>query len=170
MLTFLKNQKTHVFYVFLILALFGIGSWLFKTHPREIIKTVTQTKVVNRDVVKVQKQYIDRVIVDKKKDGDVVTTTEHVSNDDTTTDKSKIATTFISKTDIKYLSRYTLGTYYTIPLHLTSFSNMNPFASPFDPQNLTLMGGIRIFNSPIFFNLGTNGLFNQILVGFTIEF
>lgn len=166
MLDFLKKYQIHFWYIFAIIGLFAIGYNLFVSHPKEIVKTVTMTQYVDRNIVKTQKQVVDRTIVKKDSDGSVTTTTEHITDSDKSTDKSKIDTKFISKTDVSYLSRYTLGAFYPIPIPSLTSMNMPVFK----PTNLIVMGGVRIFNSPIFFNLGTNVGLNSILVGITVEF
>lgn len=163
----LTNNKTHIIYGVLILVLVSICYNFFRQKPKEIIKTLTETKIekqiVNRDVVKTQTVYVDRVIETKKANGDVITETQHVRKDSDTKDKTKIKDSqemVISKTEvIKFLSSYTIDVMYPVT-----------FDPVFNPLDLQIMGGVRVFSLPVFITFGTNGHLNQFLVGARIEF
>lgn len=160
--SFLKEQKTHVIYVAVIIGLMALASYFFTSKPKEITKTVTQTKIVDHNIVKTKVQYVDRTIVKKDKDGDVTTTTEHITTDNTSTDKSKSNTSFTSSTTVSYLSRYSLDIQY--PVHL-----VNLVPGTFDAKQLIFTGGYRLFSSPVFVTLGTNVGFDSLLIGVRYE-
>lgn len=161
MIQFLKDQKTHIMYGIIILALAGFTYNLFIRKPAEIIKTITETKVVNKNVVKTQVKYVDRVITKTEKDGTITTTTEHTVTDNTFTDKTKSADMFVSKTTTIYLSRYSLEVQY--PIKVTTIG-------VFNPKEVIFTGGYRLFNFPIFVTLGTNIGFDSLLIGVRYEF
>lgn len=164
-ISFIKDQKTHVIYGLLIVGLVAVGYNLLSSKPREITKTITQTKVVNRDVVRTQKQYVDRVIVKTEKNGETTTTTEHVVTDGSSIDKSKSQSLFTKSTQISYLSRYSLDIQYPIPLAMVP----NIRSVVFNPTSLIVTGGYRLFNSPIFVTLGANIGFDTLLIGVRYE-
>lgn len=163
--SFVKEQKTHITYGLILIGLTAVGYNLLSRKPKEVIKTVVETKIVNRDVVKTKTQYVDRVIVKTDKDGGTTTTTEHVVTDGSSTDKTKSQALFISQTTTKYLSRYSLDIQYPI---VVSFSGLN--FPTFDPKSIRVTGGYRLFDSPIFVTLGTNIGFDTILIGVRYEF
>ncbi len=157
-----KAQKTHIIYGTILLTVVLAGYRLFHREPVETIKTVTQVQYVNRDVVRVQKQFIDRVIVKKEKNGTTITTTEHVHNDNSTVDKTKTLDKLTTTEINSYLAKYSFSSYYSVPMSISGVPT-------FDPKNLTLIGGYRVLDTPLFLNLGTTGAFNQILIGVTLE-
>ena len=164
MIEFLKSQKTHLLYIIAIVVILGVGYNLFSRKPKEVVKTVIETKYVNRNIVKTEKQYVDRVIVTKAPDGTTTTTTEKVTTADTSVDKSRAGSSYISKTSTSYLSRYSLDIQYPI-----AFSYVN-FQPVWDVKSLIVTGGVRIGDLPAFVTLGTNVGLNQALVGFRLEF
>lgn len=162
-ITFLKEQKTHLIYIAVIFLILAVGYNLVSSKPKEIITTQIQTKLVDRNIVKTKTQYIDRIIVKKDVNGTITTTTEKERDRDTSVDKSKLQTKNISKTEIINVSHYTLGVLY--PLSFTNFT-----VPVFNPLDLQVIGGMRVFNSPILLNLGTNIRLNQAFIGLTVEF
>jgi hypothetical protein len=164
-LDFIKSQKTHIIYILIIVGMAIAGSFFFFSGKAETIRTITKTNTVDRNIVKTKTQYIDRVIVKKETDGSTTTTTEHISSGGSTTDKSKSASSFSDMTKTTYLSRYSLGVNYPMPL---SFTNFQP--GGFNVKSLQIEGGVRLFNSPIFVTLGTNVGLDTVLVGFRVEF
>lgn len=165
MIKFIQEQKTHIIYGVIMIGLAAVGYNLLSSKPKEVVKTVVETKIVNRDVVKTQVKYVDRVIVKTEKDGTTTTTTEHVVTDGSISDKSKSQQKFVSQTTIKYLSRYSLEIQYPITV---SFTGLN--LPSFDPKNLRVIGGIRVFETPIFLTLGTDIGLNSALIGVRYEF
>ncbi len=163
MLKFMKEQKTHIVYIVVILVILALGYTLLVPKPAEVIKTVSKAQIQNNNIVTTRKQQIDRTTVKKDKDGDITTVVEHIVDSDVSIDKSKSKSTFESKTQIIYKPRYTLGSYYTIPIDTFKIPTI------FEPNNLTILGGVRLFNLPVFVNIGTNGNFNQAIIGFTLE-
>lgn len=158
----LKEQKVHIFYLVTIFIICGVGYTLFSHKPSEVIQTVSKVKDVAKNIVTKDHKVIHKTIVQKNVDGSSITTTESIEDGKIISDKSKIDTTFTSKTDTKYLSKYTLGAFYTLPKDLRTLGT-------FQPYNFTLVGGIRLFDSPMFFNIGTNMTLNLFTIGVTLE-
>ena len=171
MLTILREQKTHIIYGVVIVLLASVAYHFLVRKPTEIIKTKVETrietKVINRDVLKTRIVYIDKVIQTKKTNGDVVTETDHTLSEYNVTDKSKstdtIKDTISQKEVIKFMNNYSVDVMYPITVQ-------NIYSSAFNPLNLQVMGGMRIFDFPLFVTAGSDGHFNKILVGLRLEF
>jgi hypothetical protein len=163
--SFIQAQKTHVIYGVLIVGLVAIGSFFLSRKPTEVVKTVTKTNTVDRNIVQTKVQYVDRVIVKKDANGSITTTTEHIGTDDTTTDKSRLKSTFASTEKTSYLTRYSLGIKYPVTLTYTGIN-----LTPTQIKEIQIEGGIRLFSLPIFATITTNIGLNQYFLGVRYEF
>jgi exopolysaccharide biosynthesis protein len=105
---FIVKQKTHIIYGIILLIILGVGYNLLSSKPKEIIKTLTVTKEVVKNVVQTRTQFIDRKIEVKSKDGTDTITTEHIVNDSNTVSKTKLDETISKKEVEKFLSKYSL--------------------------------------------------------------
>lgn len=178
-LNFLKKKETLVVGFVIVLCL-SLAYSLFFKQP----KTITKTEVVTKTVVQVvTKEVIKEVQVKaniatthttetKRPDGTTITETTSVldtsvtnTNSQTTLTNHTQETLVSAKSEkITNQSTYTLGVLYPLPL------TVNALKAPFTVSEVQLVGGVRVFNLPVFVNIGTNMHFNQVLVGLTIEF
>lgn len=169
-LSILKAQYHHIIYCLIIIGIASFAYHLFTRPPAEIIKTltkvVTQIQTVEKVVTKDKIVYVDRTIVTKKADGDVVTETDHEHDitevhKDVASQATTQAKTTSTETE-KFLSRYSLEAFLPFP----SLSN---FGSP-NPLDTQVVVGVRVFDTPIFLEAGSNARLNQAIVGLRIEF
>lgn len=160
--TWLLDQKLHLIYCSIVIICLVIGYNLLNRKPKEIIKTVTITKVVTKEVEKEKLVYTDRITTIKKANGDIVTI-----SDKSHTDMKILAKTSevdkISKTEvIKFLSKYSIDVLYPInPLQVSLVPN---------PLDIQVSVGIRVFDLPLFAIIGIDGHFNKVLMGARLEF
>lgn len=127
--------------------------------PKEIIKTVTETKEVIKYVYKENTTQVDRVIRKKYHNGTSVTVVERVRDKSNLVSESKKEKDIsVSKSITKYLPSYQISV--LLPV-LTESPNY---------YNLQIIGGIRLASSPILLNVGTNVRLNSFTVGATLEF
>lgn len=160
---FIRNNKSHIVYILLLIGVLGVGYNLFSRKPKEIIKTEFKEKIVYRDVIKEKKIYVDRTITITKANGDVIVKTDKSKSRTKVADKKETSTT-VSKVEVqKFLSRYTVD----VMFPFNTGSLMNP---SLDPRNIMVMGGMRIGDLPLFLTIGTDGHFDKIIVGVRIEF
>jgi len=160
--TWISNQKTHIIYIILIVICLGVGYNLLSRKPKEIIKTLVETKVVIKEVEKEKKIFVDRVTTIKKINGDVITIKDNSRKEERILAKTSEAVT-ISKTEvIKFLSSYSVDVMFPInPLQITSAPNL------LDTQ---VSVGIRLFDLPLFTVVGVDLHFNKVLIGARLEF
>jgi hypothetical protein len=150
-------------YVILCISLVIINSIFFIVYntkkPKEIIKTVIETKEVVKYVYKKDTTQIDRVIRKNHIDGTSTTVVERIRNKSNMVSKSK------EKKDISISKSITTS----LPSY--HFSVLIPIIteSP-NYYNLQFIGGIRLITFPIFLNLGANFKLDSFTVGTTIEF
>lgn len=177
-LEFLKSNKIHVFYVVVILAVIGGGYSLFVTHPREKVVTKIVTEVVTKVVTKVKVQRVqvhDNIVTNRKKvttkpDGTVVTEEDNITNKSVISrfslDKEKEKNSSISQlseiTKTTFAPKYTLSMLYLLP----TVDLLNP---TFQYQNVMFVGGVRLGNSPLLINVGTDTMFKTGILGITME-
>lgn len=170
-LSILNSQKTHIIYCAIIVVVAGGAFYLFKTHPKEVIKTQTVTQIVTKTVVQTKVVH-DNIVTVKhifttKPDGTKiveVVSTKNTSVLDVSKAIAKSDTLVNTKTtDIKYQSNYSLQL-------LQPFTYHELFTGTPDPRNMEIIGGVRLFGSPVFLNVGTTPLFDKVFIGATIEF
>jgi len=159
---FIVNQKTHIIYVIVLLVVAGVGYNLLSRKPKEIIKTETKIVEVAKDVVKVEKVFVDKIIVTKKRNGDVITETDKSRIEEQTVDKSHSVATVTKTEVVKFMSRYSIDVMY--PLGIENILNPS-----LDPRNIQVMAGVRVFSLPVFVTAGTDGHFNKIILGVRVE-
>ena len=163
-------NKTHIIYGLVILGLGIVAYRLFVRQPQTIIQTKTATQVVTEqkvvhDIVHDVK-FITKKIETKKPDGTIITETDTIKDSKDTSSNSQ--TNVTSNTQIaehvklSFAPNYTLGVYYQQPIKTI----LQP---AFDPANLQIVGGIRVFSLPVFLNVGTTFKLNSVIVGLTIE-
>jgi len=149
--TTLLEQKTHIIYGVIIVLIGSVAYHFFKKDPEIITKTLTKIQTVTQDKV----VYVDRVIITKKKNGDVIREVDHQHSDTKTKD---VAT--------------------TTQKEVQSFMKNYSIEFMFPPQIPTLSGlyqsqvsvGMRIFSTPLWVVAGINGQFNAPMVGIRWEF
>jgi LPS O-antigen subunit length determinant protein (WzzB/FepE family) len=162
LVTTLYNQKTHIIYIAILLGVIGVAYNLLSNKPKEIIKTQVVTKVETKEVKVATNTVTHRVTQTKKLDGEIVTETEDIVDKGVTTSKDK-ENLSITKTEVqKFLSKYTLSAFYP----LTTKDILNPV---FNPANLQIVGGMRVFSLPILLNVGASVKLDTVLVGVTVE-
>ena len=154
-LRFLYRHKIHIIYaiiILLILELFTLNK------PKEIIKTVVETRYEDRTTVKTQTQVINRVIVKKENDGTITTTTENIQDINALEESLLTSQTFSSTHVTSYAPHYTISAYYPV-----SSLKLPP------ANSLMVVGGMRLASLPILVNVGTNIKLNQVILGLTLE-
>jgi hypothetical protein len=160
---FIRNNKSHITYILLIVGVIVIGYNLLSRKPKEIIKTEFKEKIVYRDVVKEKNVYVDRTTTVTKANGDVIVTTDKTRSNERVDDKQRISDITVNTEVQKFLSRYSVDAMF--PFDVGSI--LNP---ALDPRNIQVMGGIRMGDLPLFLTVGTDGHFNKAIVGLRIEF
>lgn len=160
--TMVSSNKTHIIYIAILIGVIGAAYTLLSRKPKEIIKTQKVTETVTKVIVQKADVKTHIVTETKKSNGDVVTQTEDIVDNSTTKTQDKESLT-ITKTEVqKFLSSYTISAMY--PLSTKDIAN-----PVFNPLNLQIVGGIRVFSLPIFFNVGANVKLNTVLLGVTLE-
>lgn len=160
--------NVHTLYGSVIVVLvLGVGYTLLGNKPKE--KIVTQTivkteiKYVDRVVVQHDNVVVDRKITATAKDGTVVVTEEHSvdlsTNSSETRSQIKLAETATRTEVTKYQSNYTLQV-------LAPITDMYPVPNPL---KMEVVGGVRVFNLPVFVNVGTNFQLTSYKIGLMIE-
>ncbi len=162
-LNILYNQKTHIIYGLIILGIIAGAYSLFVTHPKTITKTEVVTKVVNKTQVVHDHITTTKYITLKKKDGSVLT--EKIVSKDTSLINSSSTSNFSeTKTETRTnQSKYSLSIIQ--PFEYNQLLTGTP-----NPANMEIIGGVRLFNSPILLQIGTTPLFNKVFTGVTVEF
>jgi len=156
------NKVIHLIYLGVLLIVVGVGFTFFKSKPKEKIVTVTETKIVYRDVIKEKKVFVDRTIVTRKADGDVITETIRDRSNITAETKTQVSSVASTKTVEKFMSSYSIDALYSIP--------RDSITSPsFNYKNVEINVGIRVFNLPVFALIGTEGTFNNLKLGLRVE-
>jgi hypothetical protein len=120
-----------------------------------------KTKVVHDNIVTVKH------IFTPKPDGTKIVEVDSVKDNSTTSlSKDLSKTDAISKTsitDIKYQSDYSVTL-------LQPFTLSQALSGTPDYSQAEIIGGVRLFGSPVFLNIGTTPMFNKIFIGATVEF
>lgn len=150
------SWKVHLIYCGIIAGLLLV----LKQTPRETTKAISKSHIENVNQVKFKSQVIDKVIVEQKLDGVKITTTEKIKNIGYTASKSVTKDTFKEEKHAFYPSRYSVDVLYPL----------KNLSSPFDPRQLTVIAGCRLFDTPMFLTVGTDVKFQSINVGVRYEF
>lgn len=168
--SFLSTQKTHIIYGGIILVVASIAYHFFKKDPEVITKVltkvVTQVQTVEKVVTKDKIVYVTRTITTHKKDGDVIVEVDH-EKDDTEVHKNvasttKTQSTVTEKTVESFMKSYSIEAMFPVnPLNSTSLP---------DPLATQVQFGVRLFGTPVWAEIGTNGHLNTVLVGLRVEF
>lgn len=162
MLTTITANKAHIIYICIILGLMGALYTIFVKKPKEITKVVTVTKEVIKEVETKRNLTEDKVITRKTKKGTVTVTREHIHDGTVIQSHTEVQVKTVTKTITNPKPRYTVTTFYP----LTPDTITHPL---FNPLDLSVMGGVRVFDLPILLNVGTNLRVNQVNVGVTVE-
>ena len=141
----------------------------FKKDPAKIITTLTkvETKIqqVEKVVTKDRIVYVDRVIVTKKANGDVITETDHINDKTTlhadTNSSTKTQSTVTKQTVETFMKNYSLEAMFPMPIATIGLPNI---------MDTQLSFGMRIFSFPLFAVIGTTPRLNTLLVGVRVEF
>ena len=157
-LTTIYNQKTHIIWGLVVVAIASVAYHFFKKDPVTLTKTQVQTveKVVSKDRI----VYVDRTTTTHKKNGDVIVTVEHV-NDSTKLD-SKTNSQLSQKIVESFMKNYSISVMFPV---LNNSLNVNS-----NPVDTRFMLGVRVFSSPIFLEAGSNVRLNELTLGLRLEF
>jgi CRISPR/Cas system endoribonuclease Cas6 (RAMP superfamily) len=149
-MTMSDTTKLHIVYGAIIVALtLGVVHY-FNKPPEQLIKTltkvVTQVQTVEKVVTKDRIVYVDRKIVTKKKNGDVITETEHEHSATATQAATDTQTQTKSVTQEEMMTQFYKK--YSIDYSYKPIYNGSLDLHP-NLQNSVLGFGYRVGDSPI---------------------
>jgi hypothetical protein len=152
-------MKYSIFFIIIIVVNIVVWFYINSLRPKEIVKTVTETKEVIKYVYKEDNTQIDRVIRKKYRNGTSVVTVERVR------DKSNMVSE--SEEDKKI----SVSEHINTPSPSYIVEAQIPILTEFpDYKHMQFIFGARIGNFPIFLTVGTNTYVNKFTLGSIIEF